>query len=664
MRKVLQSTQSIRVERPSYIFEPFLWLCQRIVKHFTFWCLIAALLAAEPLLAVYQPVGIVLRIQFGVLLLSSVLYIIQLVGMAANEWEKISALEAMSSKTRNVIMARSHLTLRKLWIFFTAEGEYMFEGILLVYGWVMLPYRPGLAALRCFRLFRVLWFYEVDVFRRMVMRYFSPVLGKAFIHRMLNVLKFAINAIKALSSEIGFIGNEEARGGLMLILLFFYSAYVIGVTMWIEGDAQFVNCGSAAQCWYTLLRLTFFDGNGFDFAYDLTYHNRALFALTMVYLVVTALGILNGLIGIFGSLVAGASLQAFDDTYNDDDNNNITDNNRPIASPHGISSDDNSNDDEGGARAINLGSSSKGSSKSHKAMATLTAENSKQAPENENDENDDNDIKPFSHLDDNVEEDDDPDVEVITQGQPKKMRSARQLMASVDGTAAPLPAHEIQRTLQHLFRGESSRFVTSQLSQQQQTNTNNAYSTTSPNQVHNSGAKASTSELRDLFHRRAQVTPRDVHDLEARDELVELSATTRNKPRNVDIFDANALRCMQSSFGSSANVHNHSSNQQQQIDQELHELHKIVRRQNESIAQLTDLLKELAKTSHKQHEHVLHLLGGQDQQQDQQRHHRNSHVDMAAGAASFLGAFSSPPGNVNHNKYHHEDHHADDKDET
>jgi hypothetical protein len=82
----------------------------------------------------------------------------QLIGVAANEWEKISAIEARASfKSISLPKSSQRLTLLKLWIFFTAEGEYMFEGIILGYAWVALPYNPGLAILRCFRVFRILW---------------------------------------------------------------------------------------------------------------------------------------------------------------------------------------------------------------------------------------------------------------------------------------------------------------------------------------------------------------------------------------------------------------------------------------------------------------------------------------------------------------------------
>lgn len=111
------------------------------------------------MMCAYYPSTFLHYLQFAVLGLSTILFFMQLVGVAANEWAKISAIEALASfKGLSIRRKASNLTWLKLWIFFTAEGEYFFEGIILIYAWVTLPYRPGLAILRCFRVFRLLWY--------------------------------------------------------------------------------------------------------------------------------------------------------------------------------------------------------------------------------------------------------------------------------------------------------------------------------------------------------------------------------------------------------------------------------------------------------------------------------------------------------------------------
>lgn len=122
--------------------------------------------------------------------------------------------------------------------------------------------------------------------------------------------------------------TNATRGGMLLMMVFFYSAFVLGVSLWIETDGENPECLSFPQCSYNLMRLTFYDGTGFDLAYSLTTKHRFLFFLLMVYMCLTSFGILNGLVGIFGTAFAVASDEAFNDTDNEDedDEGDIQDN--------------------------------------------------------------------------------------------------------------------------------------------------------------------------------------------------------------------------------------------------------------------------------------------------------------------------------------------------
>lgn len=103
------------------------------------------------------------------------------------------------------------------------------------------------------------------------------------------------------------------------MMVFFYSAFVLGTSLWIETDGTNEACMSFQQCSYTLMRLTFYDGTGFDFAYSLTSSHRFLFFLVIVYMCLTSFGILNGLVGIFGTAFAVASDDAFNDSENEEE---------------------------------------------------------------------------------------------------------------------------------------------------------------------------------------------------------------------------------------------------------------------------------------------------------------------------------------------------------
>lgn len=150
----------------------------------------------------------------------------------------------------------------------------------------------------------------MKVFRSASLRIFNPIFGKNFMRRLFNVLKFAIKALTALIDEMFRIGHRT-RGGIILILMFFYSAFILGIVLWIETKSGSDLCTSIGVCTFTLMRLTFYDGNGFDFAYYLTDKHRILFCITLFYMAITSFGILNGLVGIFGNVFANASEDAF-----------------------------------------------------------------------------------------------------------------------------------------------------------------------------------------------------------------------------------------------------------------------------------------------------------------------------------------------------------------
>jgi len=107
--------------------------------------------------------------------------------------------------------------------------------------------------------------------------------------------------------------TNETKGGLLLMFILFYSAYVLGASLWVQTDGDNKYCLTLGQCTYSLMRLTFFDGAGFDFAYTLTSGHRILFFIVMIYMCLTSFGIINGLVGIFGTAFARASDLAFED---------------------------------------------------------------------------------------------------------------------------------------------------------------------------------------------------------------------------------------------------------------------------------------------------------------------------------------------------------------
>ena len=95
--------------------------------------------------------------------------------------------------------------------------------------------------------------------------------------------------------------------------VFFFSAYVVGAALWVESGTSDNLCATLGECMYTMMRLTLFDGNGFDYAFSLTHHHVIMFYVVMLYMCITSFGILNGLVGLFGHAFKQASEESFRD---------------------------------------------------------------------------------------------------------------------------------------------------------------------------------------------------------------------------------------------------------------------------------------------------------------------------------------------------------------
>lgn len=80
-------------------------------------------------------------------------------------------------------------------------------------------------ALSCYR------FYEVKVVKDSIESTCSPLLGTETVTMIFRVSKFAIRAFQAIGSEM-FRLTEATRGALLLILVIFYFAFVLGG--WVE----------------------------------------------------------------------------------------------------------------------------------------------------------------------------------------------------------------------------------------------------------------------------------------------------------------------------------------------------------------------------------------------------------------------------------------------
>lgn len=115
--------------------------------------------------------------------------------------------------------------------------------------------------------------------------------------------------------------SEREDNSLTLIYLLVLLLCCTGMSFAIETSGDYSSCSDASQCTFTLLRLAFFDGSGFDFAFYLAQYYRFLFGVSLLFVCITSFGIMNGLVGIFGRLFNQASMEAFQQSSSTDDIN-------------------------------------------------------------------------------------------------------------------------------------------------------------------------------------------------------------------------------------------------------------------------------------------------------------------------------------------------------
>lgn len=164
----VRSTTSKVRSRATSIVEYKYWknlpkrIAQSAVRSFWFWMAVAGFTLLEPILCSQPTTPLNIAAQTVVLAISTVLYIFQLVGVATTEWDRIKAVKALGQFGSVISFSkpdthRHQIVFVKLFIFFTSEGEFLVEGAMLLAGWILIFWHPGLAILRCFRVFRLLW---------------------------------------------------------------------------------------------------------------------------------------------------------------------------------------------------------------------------------------------------------------------------------------------------------------------------------------------------------------------------------------------------------------------------------------------------------------------------------------------------------------------------
>eukprot|EP01040_Poterioochromonas_malhamensis_P015196 gene15197-16966_t len=106
------------------------------------------------------------------------------------------------------------------------QGEVLLDAFCLLFGWCTIFSNPGLAALRCLRVFRLLWYYEL--FPDMKDVNFDPAQA-VFSFRKASQL--CLLYMKGVAQEIF---TQKSKGGMVVIAIYLYLSYLIAVVFWIE----------------------------------------------------------------------------------------------------------------------------------------------------------------------------------------------------------------------------------------------------------------------------------------------------------------------------------------------------------------------------------------------------------------------------------------------
>jgi len=264
--------------------------------------LMSSLSITEAVLVGYDSSGDYFKAQVIILAVSSGIFLVGNYGIIQYVvWKGLSLCKALNA--------------------FITPGETKLEIVCFIIGWACIFENRGLAAFRILRVVRVLWFLELededDEHEQEESKWYS---------RGLLVVKKGGSLVIIYLERIGNeLFSSNTRGGSVVLLIYFYTIYVFAViywnevgtynssnTTWYNSNTNQEACNTLSNCYITLMRLSLYDGNGFDFISNMTNApQKGLAALLILYMCFTAVTLLNGLIGIFS--------QAFTKDVDDDD---------------------------------------------------------------------------------------------------------------------------------------------------------------------------------------------------------------------------------------------------------------------------------------------------------------------------------------------------------
>lgn len=242
---------------------------------------------AEPVLVAFPNVPACYDMQIFCLVIATILFVFSLLCTAS--YIPIQSEVELSFSGKVMLVFR--------------DGEVLAEALILLFGWACIIEAPAIASLRCFRLFRFLWYMEL--IHEEFPEDYDPSEHWVSLKKSTHL---CYSYLVHMSAEIF---TAKSNGGTIVLALYFFVTYIFAVVFWsLEGGLSTVDgqvCDTLTHCFITLMRLSFYDGTGFDFFTSVVDTDPPLSLLLYVYLIASAMILLNGLIGIFGTALANAS---------------------------------------------------------------------------------------------------------------------------------------------------------------------------------------------------------------------------------------------------------------------------------------------------------------------------------------------------------------------
>lgn len=181
-------------------------------------------------------------------------------------------------------------------------SELYLELFFLLIGWIFLYAKSPFAIFRAFRIIRYLWYSEYYVADKN-----DNIIGFYVIFYSHLLLQY----IEKLGIEIF---TTATKGAATILGLYMFVTYIFAVVYWQlthhmplvspEGgnSGTLSQCDTLRHCFLIMIRLTYADGDGFDYIKSLMDADH-MFLATILYLyfLLSAIALINGLLGIFAN---------------------------------------------------------------------------------------------------------------------------------------------------------------------------------------------------------------------------------------------------------------------------------------------------------------------------------------------------------------------------